>query len=65
MLFSVEQLCALCIDLFNAGTETTSSTLAYSLRYMVQYPRVQDEMRQELYRVIGNERLPGIEDAPK
>jgi hypothetical protein len=60
-----DELVANCMDLFSAGTETTSSTLAYALRYMVQYPSIQDEMRQELHRVIGTERLPGMDDIAK
>ncbi|KAF4523114.1 hypothetical protein B566_EDAN003128 [Ephemera danica] len=63
--FTGEQLCAVCIDLFNAGTETSSSTLAYALRYLVQFPRVQDKLRHELHNVIGTERLPDMDDLSK
>jgi cytochrome P450 family 2 subfamily U polypeptide 1 len=55
----------ICMDLFSAGTETTSSTIGYCIRYMVQHPAVQSKLRQELLREVGAQRLPSMDDMPK
>ena len=48
-----------------AAVEVTGSTMKYELRYLVQYPEVQQKLRDEVYRVVGTERLPGMDDMPK
>jgi cytochrome P450 len=53
------------VDLFLAGTETTASTIGFTLRYLVWYPEIQDKVRQEIYRVVGKDRAPSMEDMPK
>lgn len=55
----------LCTDLFIAGTETTSGTIAYAMRYMLQYPHIQEKVRDEILREVGSERLPNMEDVTK
>lgn len=60
--FTEEQLLATCLDLFQAGTETTSNTLSFGLIYMVHNPAVQAKVRHELDRVIGRSRLPTLND---
>ncbi|XP_069380514.1 cytochrome P450 2K1-like [Paralichthys olivaceus] len=49
------------INMFTAGTESTSSTLRYSLLIMAKYPEIQDRVQMELARVIGS-RQPRVED---
>ncbi|KAL0196490.1 hypothetical protein M9458_010062, partial [Cirrhinus mrigala] len=39
--FDVENLCFCTLDLFGAGTETTSTTLYWGLLYMVKYSEIQ------------------------
>ncbi|KGL79741.1 Cytochrome P450 2J6, partial [Tinamus guttatus] len=39
--FSEENLVACMLDLFIAGTETTSTTLRWALLYMAAYPEIQ------------------------
>ncbi|XP_059480644.1 methyl farnesoate epoxidase-like [Neocloeon triangulifer] len=63
--FTEEQLVVLCMDLFLAGTETTASSLGYFFLYLMQYPKVQEKMRQEIFKVVGRDRLPSLEDMPK
>ncbi|XP_078684905.1 cytochrome P450 2D4-like [Branchiostoma floridae x Branchiostoma belcheri] len=46
-------------NLFMAGTETTSSTLRWSLLYMVLHPTIQRKVQQELDAVVG-EGLPAL-----
>jgi cytochrome P450 family 2 subfamily J len=65
LLKKVEQLTAICVDLFLAGTETTASTIGFTLRYMIKFPEIQQKVREELHRVVGKERLPSMEDMPK
>lgn len=60
--FTEEQLLATCLDLFQAGTETTSNTLSFGLIYMVHNVDVQLKLRNELDRVIGRNRLPTLKD---
>ncbi|XP_065352558.1 uncharacterized protein LOC135947516 [Cloeon dipterum] len=63
--FTEQQLVVLCMDLFLAGTETTASSLGYFFLYLMQYPDVQEKMRQEIFRVVGRDRLPSLDDMPK
>nr|XP_057905489.1 cytochrome P450 2K1-like [Doryrhamphus excisus] len=41
------------IDLFGAGTDTTTNTLRWSLLLMAKYPHIQDRVQEELSRVVG------------
>ncbi|XP_066289712.1 cytochrome P450 2U1-like [Branchiostoma lanceolatum] len=47
------------LDLFIAGTDTTASTLLWSLLYMTLNPDIQDKAQQELDAVVG-ESLPTL-----
>lgn len=42
-----------------AGTETSSTTLAWALKYFTKHPEVQHKLRAHVF-----ERVPGIADAP-
>lgn len=61
--FTKEQLLALCVDFFQAGSETTSNTLAFGILYMLHHPQVMIQVQQELDRVVGN-RSPRLSDRP-
>ncbi|XP_069380518.1 cytochrome P450 2K1-like [Paralichthys olivaceus] len=50
LLFSVT-------NLFAAGTDTTATTLQWSLLLMAKYPHVQDQVQEELSRVIGGRQV--------
>lgn len=60
--FTEEQLLSTCLDLFQAGTETTSNTLSFGLIYLIHNDDVQSKARNELDRVIGRGRLPTLND---
>ncbi|KAJ8362790.1 hypothetical protein SKAU_G00116210 [Synaphobranchus kaupii] len=47
--------------LFYTGTDTVASTLRWGLLLMAKYPHIQDQVQEELSRVIG-EREPRVED---
>uniref|UniRef100_A0A3Q3WXS3 Uncharacterized protein n=1 Tax=Mola mola TaxID=94237 RepID=A0A3Q3WXS3_MOLML len=45
------------VNLFTAGTDTTSSTLRYALLLMAKYPKIQDRVQGELSRVVGGRQV--------
>ena len=49
-------------DLFLAGSETTSTYLAYLLMYSVNFPAVQKRVQEEIDRVVGRSRIPSLTD---
>ncbi|XP_062621583.1 cytochrome P450 2H1-like [Saccostrea cucullata] len=62
--FDDEQLVKLLLDLFAAGTETTSTALRWFAVFMIRNPEVQETMRKEINDVIGNSRYPTMDDRP-
>ncbi|KAF7692687.1 hypothetical protein HF521_010297 [Silurus meridionalis] len=60
--FHHENLIATALNLFLAGTETTSTTLRYALMLLIKHPEIQDGMQKEIDIVIGRERSPNMED---
>ncbi|KAJ8376314.1 hypothetical protein SKAU_G00068940 [Synaphobranchus kaupii] len=62
--FNEENLCYCTLDLFAAGTETTSTTLNWGLLFMVKYPDVQEKVQAEIDHVIGQSRPPSMADRP-
>ncbi|RVE74022.1 hypothetical protein OJAV_G00036930 [Oryzias javanicus] len=62
--FTEANLAYCSLDLFLAGTETTSTTLMWALVYLIKHPDVQVKVQQEIDRVIGQNRLPSMADRP-
>ncbi|XP_051020370.1 cytochrome P450 2J4-like [Acomys russatus] len=60
--FNEENLICSTLDLFFAGTETTSHTLRWALLYMALYPEVQEKVQAEIDEVIGQKRQPSTDD---
>uniref|UniRef100_A0A5F8H9B8 Cytochrome P450 2J2-like n=1 Tax=Monodelphis domestica TaxID=13616 RepID=A0A5F8H9B8_MONDO len=60
--FNEDNLVACTLDLFFAGTETTSTTLRWALLYMALYPEIQGKIQAEIDRVIGQSRQPTMAD---
>ena len=50
------------IALFGAGTETTSTTLRWAVKYMMANPDIQDRVQKEIDSVVGRNRLPRLAD---
>nr|XP_004557314.1 cytochrome P450 2J2 [Maylandia zebra] len=62
--FNLETLSLSSLDLLEAGTETTATTLRWALVVMLTYPEIQEKVQAEIDRVIGQSRLPTLADRP-
>ncbi|XP_047356102.1 probable cytochrome P450 303a1 [Vespa velutina] len=60
--FSESQLLAICVDLFIAGSETTSKALGFCFLYLILFPNVQKKAQDEIDQVIGHGRFPTLAD---
>ncbi|XP_065527870.1 cytochrome P450 2H2-like [Lathamus discolor] len=61
-VFTVESLTRTTLDLFLAGTGTTSTTLRHALLILQTYPEIQEKAQKEIDRVIGRDRSPCMAD---
>ncbi|KAK5955929.1 hypothetical protein OHC33_002502 [Knufia fluminis] len=62
--FSDDQAAYISGTLLEAGSDTTSSTLYAFVQAMLLYPEVQREAQAEIDKVIGQDRLPTMDDEP-
>ncbi|XP_070688265.1 uncharacterized protein [Pempheris klunzingeri] len=62
--FNIETLQVCTLDLIEAGTETTATTLRWGLVFMMHYPEIQEKVQAEIDRVIGQSRQPTLADRP-
>ncbi|XP_015253796.1 PREDICTED: cytochrome P450 2J6-like [Cyprinodon variegatus] len=62
MGFVEENLVLCCLDLFLAGSETTSKTLQWGLIYLINNPPIQEKVQEEIDRVVGQKRQPTMAD---
>ncbi|KAG7264168.1 hypothetical protein CRUP_010693 [Coryphaenoides rupestris] len=60
--FTHDNLVSTLMNLYLAGTETTSTTIRFLLNVLLKYPNIQERMQQEIDTVIGPERVPNMED---
>ena len=59
--FSEEQLLVVTMDLFSAGSETTATTLAWAVCFMILHPEIQVRVQEEIDSVLGD-RPPTLDD---
>ncbi|XP_062858194.1 cytochrome P450 2J2-like [Trichomycterus rosablanca] len=62
--FNLETLLIAMLDMFEAGTETASTTIRWGLLCMMKYPDIQKKVQDEIDRVIGQSRQPSMADKP-
>nr|XP_060642039.1 cytochrome P450 2C20-like [Anolis sagrei ordinatus] len=60
--FTMENMVSCCIDLLGAGTGRISSTLKYGLLILQKYPEIEEKVQEEIDRVVGRSRMPGMAD---
>lgn len=53
------------LDLFAAGSETTSNTLEFGLLYMILNPEIQKKVQVEIDHIVGRNRFPNVTDKPR
>ncbi|XP_075073066.1 cytochrome P450 2C20-like [Mixophyes fleayi] len=59
--FTIESLTMTTFNLFIAGTGTTSSTIRWALKFMMEYPEIQKKIQAEIDHVLGSEKCPSLE----
>uniref|UniRef100_A0A669R3M2 Cytochrome P450 family 2 subfamily W member 1 n=1 Tax=Phasianus colchicus TaxID=9054 RepID=A0A669R3M2_PHACC len=64
-MFHNESLLFSTLDLFAAGTETTSTTMRWGLLLMMKYPEIQRRIQEEMNQVIEPGEMPKLEDRKK
>ncbi|XP_068449005.1 cytochrome P450 2J2-like isoform X1 [Clinocottus analis] len=62
--FNLETLQVCILDLIEAGTESSATTLRWALVYMMHYPEIQQKVQAEIDRVVGQSRQPTVADKP-
>lgn len=60
--FSDQQLVQIMSDIFSAGLETVTSTIEWSILFLILNTNCQEEIQREIDRVIGRQRMPQLED---
>lgn len=64
-LMNMQELLVVVMDLFVAGTETTSSTLRWAILYLAKYPEIQRRVQRELDEVIPRGTIVQYQDRVK
>ncbi|XP_063877132.1 cytochrome P450 2L1-like isoform X3 [Scylla paramamosain] len=64
-VLSVKELLVVVVDLFLAGTETTSSTLRWAILYLAKYPEIQRRVQREIDEVLPRGTIPQYHDRTK
>ncbi|CAJ0921123.1 unnamed protein product [Ranitomeya imitator] len=63
--FNEENLVSSVLDLFIAGTETSSTTIRWGILLMMKYPEIQKRVQEEIKTHIKPGQLPTVEDRRK
>ncbi|KAJ7978724.1 Flavonoid 3'-hydroxylase [Quillaja saponaria] len=51
------QIKALLLNMFTAGTDTSSSTVEWAIAELIRHPKILDQVKQEIDSVVGPDRL--------
>jgi len=60
-----EDIMAILLQTFLAGSETSSFTASWVIAYLIKYPEAQKQIHAEIDLVIGKERFPEFDDSQK
>lgn len=60
--FSDQQLVQIMSDIFSAGLETVTSTIEWSILFLILNTHCQERIQSEIDQVIGRERSPQLDD---
>ncbi|XP_021943304.2 farnesoate epoxidase-like [Folsomia candida] len=63
--FTDDQFIIIIMDLIQAGSDTTSGSLAFGILLLASHPTVQEKLVQEIIRVVGLQGVPCLEDRDK
>ena len=56
-IFGLRSLEIVLVDLFIGGSETTATSINWTILYLLHYPHVQDKIHEELDQIVGKSRL--------
>nr|XP_060610900.1 cytochrome P450 2C44-like [Anolis sagrei ordinatus] len=59
---TMENMVICSLELFGAGTETSSMTIRYGLLILQKYPEIEEKVQEEIDRVVGRSRMPSMAD---
>ncbi|KAH9605297.1 hypothetical protein KSS87_009179 [Heliosperma pusillum] len=62
--FTDIEIKALLLDLFSAGTDTSSSTTEWAIAELIRHPKILAQVQQELDTIVGRDRLVTEADIP-
>ncbi|KAK3596390.1 hypothetical protein CHS0354_036940 [Potamilus streckersoni] len=60
--YTKKQLTKTVLDLFAAGTETTTTTITWAVLYLAAKQDIQARVYSEIKEIIGTDRLPSLQD---
>lgn len=60
--FSDQQLVQMMSDIFSAGLETVTSTIEWSILFLILNPECQENIQNEIDKIIGRDRMPQLDD---
>ncbi|XP_070595819.1 cytochrome P450 2C5-like isoform X2 [Erythrolamprus reginae] len=64
-IYTLEKLVRFVLEMFFAGTVSTSNVLVASLFAVAKLPHIQAKVQQEIAEVVGTNRIPSMEDRLK
>lgn len=65
VLFVDDQLIGACLDCFFPAVTTVPSTVSMLVQRIIVQPEIQTKMQEEIDRVVGQGRMPMLDDRVK